>query len=675
MNFAENIRLVIWDLDETFWSGTLTEGGYSVNRENIEIVRLLASRGIMSSICSKNNFEQVKQILESLEIWDYFIFPSINWEPKGPRLAKLVENVQLRAETILFIDDNPMNLHEVKHFVKGINIADEKIIPSLLDSKNLQGKSDLDLSRLKQYKLLETKKIDEGKLGDNEDFLRASQIRVYISNPLDNIDRAIEIINRTNQLNFTKNRLSEDLSEARTSLHNMLSMDHIEAGIIHVVDKYGDYGEVGLYVIDNSESRASLIHFCFSCRTLNMGIELWAYQYIGMPAVDIVGEVLSDIVNDHRVIDWIELVSEENLASELTERKYFNKIIFRGGCEQRSFSHFFTNLADDVIGEFNFQRHGLSYRIDHSCFFRYAAEGVRDDQLESLQDVGFVKDDLTSALFQESDGKNLAVLSFWTDARGKILKAKDTGVFAPLVFGKGVVAESNDEIRIFDLINKEFEISDLTSEEDFKKNINIGLSKIPKNTKIAIVLARELDYPDGKNSILPRTRMVNQWIRDVVAKFEEILVFDVADYVFSDGEVLTNTHFEKIVYFRMFKDFIARLIAEDESKSLNNLDAFNYSSAKSNLDIISLLYQSGENTSIFEMAEKTSPEKFEIKTLFQIGLAYKKTGKYEEALHYFKLCVDRDVKYATALKNAMLMSRKLNKLEDFQHYRQMGTSN
>jgi hypothetical protein len=28
--FAENVRLVVWDLDDTFWHGTLTEGGIHI---------------------------------------------------------------------------------------------------------------------------------------------------------------------------------------------------------------------------------------------------------------------------------------------------------------------------------------------------------------------------------------------------------------------------------------------------------------------------------------------------------------------------------------------------------------------------------------------------------------------------------------------------------------------
>jgi predicted enzyme involved in methoxymalonyl-ACP biosynthesis len=87
---VEAVRLVVWDLDETFWRGTLTEGGIEYIDKHHSIVIELARRGILSSICSRNNAAAVKQILEERGLWDYFVFPSIGWNAKGPRLAALV---------------------------------------------------------------------------------------------------------------------------------------------------------------------------------------------------------------------------------------------------------------------------------------------------------------------------------------------------------------------------------------------------------------------------------------------------------------------------------------------------------------------------------------------------------------------------------------------------------
>lgn len=247
---SENVRLVIWDLDETFWEGTLTEGGIKqYSQANHDIVIELALRGIMSSICSKNDHETVWAILEQRGIAEYFVFPSISWEPKGVRIARIIQNMQLRPETVLFIDDNPNNRAEAAAMVAGLQVAAETIIPSLLDDPRFKGKDDRQLSRLSQYKLLEQKKRDEESAdGSNEEFLRSCDIKVFIDYDVEaNIDRAIELINRTNQLNFTKKRLPEDLGRARSILTRDIINFSRQAGLVRVSDKYGDYGYVGFF--------------------------------------------------------------------------------------------------------------------------------------------------------------------------------------------------------------------------------------------------------------------------------------------------------------------------------------------------------------------------------------------------------------------------------------------
>lgn len=292
---AEPVRLVIWDLDETFWRGTLTEGGHAYRQECHDIVIELARRGIMSAICSKNDFETVKQILQQHEIWDYFIFPSINWEPKGSRIQALIESVQLRPETVMLIDDNPMNLQEAKFFTPNLQTAPDTFIPEILTSPLFKGKDDSKLSRLSQYKLLEKRKADEAVAvsetgGSNVEFLRSSNIRVRIEYDIEkHIDRAIELINRTNQLNFTKVRLPEDPALARKQLLTQVRSFRSQAGLVEVFDNYGNYGYCGFFLIKARPSRPLLIHFCFSCRILNMGVEAWLYQTFGRPVLRAVG--------------------------------------------------------------------------------------------------------------------------------------------------------------------------------------------------------------------------------------------------------------------------------------------------------------------------------------------------------------------------------------------------
>jgi hypothetical protein len=112
----------------------------------------------MSSICSNNHHDQVAAILRESGIWDYFIFPDIGWDPKGPRIAALIKAVQLRPQTVLFVDDNTMNRAEASFYVPGLQTAAETFVAGMLADPRLVGKNDTGLARLQQYKVLEKRR-------------------------------------------------------------------------------------------------------------------------------------------------------------------------------------------------------------------------------------------------------------------------------------------------------------------------------------------------------------------------------------------------------------------------------------------------------------------------------------------------------------------------------------
>jgi FkbH-like protein len=165
MSGAEAIRLVIWDLDGTFWHGTVTEGGFVWREDAARAVKTLARRGIISAICSKNDAATIDDILDRHGMSGDFVFNSISWAPKGPRLAALVAAVQLRPETVLFIDDNPANLAEALHFVPGLQVADDSIVPDLVQDARCQGKDDPALQRLAHYRVLQQRQADQALAG------------------------------------------------------------------------------------------------------------------------------------------------------------------------------------------------------------------------------------------------------------------------------------------------------------------------------------------------------------------------------------------------------------------------------------------------------------------------------------------------------------------------------
>ena len=430
---TEPIRLLVWDLDETFWQGTLTEGGITYRQDTHDIVVALARRGIPSAICSKNDIGPVRDILTARGIWDYFIFPSIDWTPKGPRLRALAEAVQLRPETIAFIDDNALNRAEAEHFVPGLRAYDETVIPTLLDEPLLRGKPDPELTRLRQYRLLQERQTALTQTGDTDAFLRDSAIRVTIDYDVGaSLDRAIELVNRTNQLNFTKRRLPEDVHAARAELREQLKGMFMKAGLVRVQDRYGDYGVCGLYMMQHRHGYpARLLQYCFSCRILNMGIETWLYRLLGRPALDVAGTVLTDVVGDTREITWINAAQAGDADTDAAAR--LDHVLLRGGCDIHIIAHYFGNDTGRVIRELHEVRDGLEPSVSHSIMLKHAIEGASSALREAAAPFGFRDTDFSSVAAlppPPNAGPAVWVLSFVHDNQTMLYRFKPTGGIA-----------------------------------------------------------------------------------------------------------------------------------------------------------------------------------------------------------------------------------------------------
>lgn len=263
------VKLIIWDLDDTLWHGTLAEGDdLVVDQDRVSIIRQLNGHGIVNAICSKNDFDMGKERLEQLGLWDLFVFPKISFAPKGPIVRQILDEMHLRAENTVFVDDNKMNLREVEHYVPGIHCfdaLDESTTPALQEI--LDGNKHVEKSRVEEYRILESKVAKSAEFSDNQAFLDSCNIRVSRVFGVDNlpfVNRIEELINRTNQLNFTMNRVEEG-SMALEIADNALN----ETWSLFAWDDYGDYGLIGFAMVRKKQ----LVHFLFSCRTMNMGIE------------------------------------------------------------------------------------------------------------------------------------------------------------------------------------------------------------------------------------------------------------------------------------------------------------------------------------------------------------------------------------------------------------------
>ncbi|HTT98081.1 MAG TPA: HAD-IIIC family phosphatase [Rhizomicrobium sp.] len=411
---ANKVKLVVWDLDETFWQGTLSEEGIVPIARNSEIVRELSTRGIINSISSKNDYQQTKAKLIELNIWDYFVFPSISFGPKGKAVSELIEAAALRAENVLFLDDNPMNLEEVKFFNPGIMTSHPKdALEGLLDHPNLKGKPDPELTRLKQYRFLQDKfETRSASTLSNEEFLRESNIRIQIDHDIDaNLERVVELINRTNQLNYTKQRLEtpETLAEFREQLNAF----GYYAGCVRAVDKYGDYGLIGFFLMQRRAKFKRLVHFAFSCRTMNMGIEQYIYEMLGKPDIEI-AEPVSYGLETHAAIDWIRTGDQSSGPANGNDKP----LLLVGGCDLMQVANYCSSNRIEFV---NTVQNDIMVRYDDPGFIAGDREAIRESK--SIRKIPCWTYEDTVRFDAALATSQLILISMWTAMSGKYLMA------------------------------------------------------------------------------------------------------------------------------------------------------------------------------------------------------------------------------------------------------------
>ncbi len=581
---VEPVRLIIWDLDETFWHGTLTEGGITYRQDLHDAVIALARRGIISSICSKNDLAPVRELLQRQGLWEYFVFPSVNWEAKGPRLAALVAAAQLRPATILFIDDNPHNLAEAQHFVPGIQVATPDILDTLLDHPLCRGKDDAAMTRLAQYRLLEQRHQAAAQTQDATAFLRDSGIKVDIDfDVLRHIDRAVELINRTNQLNFTKQRLPEDAEKARRMLTNLLSNPDYPAGLVRVRDRYGDYGYCGLFVLRHSRNAPrSLLHFCFSCRILNMGLESWLYQRLGRPHLAIQGDVLSDPAGDTGMIDWIEVAQLGSGDDRQDATAMGLDVVYaRGACHVRPMSHYFSMVSTEVVEEFDTVRDGRTMPLNHTMFAHYAIHGMTEAQRAVMRRLNYTDDDFSSFITDAPrDARMLWVLNFWTEAGANLFRHRETGALIPVAFnpdaGKAMrqkLGRDANDARNWDLdapgvdpavityLREAFDFVGNTPDDVLVRNIADMIGCAPPGTMVVVLLANEQRLmADGTTTTAEWVCRVNRLVRQAAARFPQAVLLDVRDCIRSNDDLVVDQplKFQRAVFFRLYEAIMRR---------------------------------------------------------------------------------------------------------------------
>ena len=535
--------MVIWDLDDTLWNGTISEGPIEHVARNHDIVIALAERGIISSICSKNDESVVLPQLQQLGLSEYFVLPSIDWTPKGPRIRQLIEDLNLRPVNVLFIDDLAKNLEEARFVSPELNVALPDVLETLLDDPALAGKPDKGLKRLTQYKVLEQKISEQSSFkGDTNDFLRQSEIKVMVLPPTaHDLERLEDLINRTNQLNFTKFRVDQ------ATMARYIDPINATTCAVWVSDKYGDYGLAGFYALENG----ALTQFAFSCRILGFGVESWLYQKLGSPRIEINGEVSATLDSDN-TIDWItEVDSRQEFAETTTSTE---RLLVKGGCDLRQLKVYLT--ADVAVDEemTYVSAEGAQVHTEHTAILRHANSEFVEKFNDVIDRIPFVDRETFRTDFFD-DGHHFKLYSVIMDYTQGIYRYRDTdfvvtwGSFQRDSMKTNKFSERFGE-EFADWFLGNFRFEGPLSEEDFEGNLEWLVSSLPSGQQLILLNGAEVDLGSSKEPGRHlHHRTYNAIVDRVVARHANVSLVDVRDIV-TDSSKISNQirHYTRDVY-------------------------------------------------------------------------------------------------------------------------------
>ena len=267
----KKVKCLVWDLDNTLWDGVLVES-YGVQlKEGIkEVIVELDRRGILQSIASKNDMDVVMPVLEALEIEEYFLYPQIHWNSKADSIEAIASAINIGIDTLAFIDDQSFERDEVHYYHPSVLTLDA------LDYKKVLGMeafnpdyvtSDSVNRRLLYRDDIKRNLKEVAFEGSRDEFLGTLGLKLHIAHVTEaDLDRVIELTDRTNQLNATGYTYGYD------ELKSMMNDDRYEFYICELADSYGTYGKIGIALLEKGIDQDVIKLMIMSCRVISKGV-------------------------------------------------------------------------------------------------------------------------------------------------------------------------------------------------------------------------------------------------------------------------------------------------------------------------------------------------------------------------------------------------------------------
>ncbi|MBW4028782.1 MAG: HAD-IIIC family phosphatase [Acidobacteria bacterium] len=275
-------KVLVFDGDNTLWDGIVGEEGVNgvyFNKKTLALHRFLLAKkheGVLLCLSSKNEEEDVVAVFEQhleleLSLRD-FVARQVNWRKKSENILIMARELNLGPESMLFVDDDPIECGEVAAHCPGISTltlakSDDKV--AILNHYWPLDRGYTTGDRTKMYVAERERREDAARLGiDFGAYIESLNIRYHV-NPLATSDlpRVAELLLRTTQFNTT------GFKATSAQLHSELERGAIGGFTVRLSDKFGDYGLIGVALLRRESTVFFVDSLLLSCRALGRWVE------------------------------------------------------------------------------------------------------------------------------------------------------------------------------------------------------------------------------------------------------------------------------------------------------------------------------------------------------------------------------------------------------------------
>ncbi len=281
---ARKTKCLAWDLDNTLWNGTLIEDGadnLELRAEAVRAIQQLDARGVIHTIVSKNTYSEAWEVVKRYGLDAYFIHPAIDWNSKSQNLREIADRINIGIDAFGVVDDSPFERAEISESLPMVRVYNETQIAELvsLPEFDLPVTEASQMRRMSYLAEIRREKKREFHSGDNLSFLRSCHMTMKIRHPATEpeIRRCLELIQRSNQLNLSTHRYTEE------EFRGLLKSEVYACYLMECGDRFGSYGIVAFSAIRRDDNPI-ISELVISCRIAKKRVEHAFLRWVAVNA-------------------------------------------------------------------------------------------------------------------------------------------------------------------------------------------------------------------------------------------------------------------------------------------------------------------------------------------------------------------------------------------------------